>query len=118
MRISDWSSDVCSSDLWIDAVLPICDSAHEGGRGRLYCQHRVRLGPAGRRVPRCLRHVPGGVHLPDPLSFHSSWPASHSFHRLPAVTPRNPSYALPPLPSFLFYSSSLSPVFTLHSFQF
>src|SRR3546814_2953330 len=66
---------------WIDAVLPICDSAHEGGRGRLYCQHRIGLGLAGRRVARGLWHVKGGGHLADPLYCHSAWHGSHSLQR-------------------------------------
>src|SRR3546814_15053334 len=98
MRISDWSSDVCSSDLasgechWIDAVLPICDSAHEGGRGRLYCQHRIGLGLAGRRVARGLWHVKGGGHLADPLYCHSAWQGSHSLQRPRAGTNSNAPY--------------------------
>src|SRR3546814_4503079 len=50
---------------WIDAVLPICDSAHEGGRGRLYCQHRIGLGLAGRRVARGLWHVRSEEHTSE-----------------------------------------------------
>src|SRR3546814_11008536 len=60
---------------------------------RSYCQHRVGLGPAGRRVPRCLWHVKGGGHLADPLYCHSAWQGSHSLQRHRAGTNSNASYA-------------------------
>src|SRR3546814_13822324 len=66
---------------WIDAVLPICDSAHEGGRGRLYCQHRIGLGLAGRRVARGLFHVHVGRLLAVPLYCLSALQRSPSSHR-------------------------------------
>src|SRR3546814_6104096 len=47
------------------------------------------LGPAGRRVPRCLRHVKGGGHLADPLYCHSAWQGSHSLQRHRAGTNSN-----------------------------
>src|SRR3546814_5709603 len=41
MRISDWSSDVCSSDLWTDAQVegwkPVTEAVHQEG-GRIVAQ--------------------------------------------------------------------------------
>src|SRR3546814_12266187 len=47
MRISDWSSDVCSSDLWVKTPPPAC------GRGE-------EAYPA-----RCLVHIPARAHGAD-----------------------------------------------------
>src|SRR3546814_3204268 len=53
MRISDWSSDVCSSDLWrLDAGHQSLSAAQHGGyrRGTQHDRHRsaaLRAGPHG-----------------------------------------------------------------------
>src|SRR3546814_5818099 len=48
MRISDWSSDVCSSDLWLMAIyldhsgnVARCVSAIEGGKGKAFLPIRT-----------------------------------------------------------------------------
>src|SRR3546814_16699234 len=63
MRISDWSSDVCSSDLFVHEFLvghrPAADSGHDGAVvveneiGRASCRERVvsvRVDLGGRRI--------------------------------------------------------------------
>src|SRR3546814_9733813 len=51
MRISDWSSDVCSSDLGAESILTPCDI------GRKYCCAKSEAAPhdAGRSAGRSLR---------------------------------------------------------------
>src|SRR3546814_1999923 len=54
MRISDWSSDVCSSDLIIEAVRIILEAVEKHRRGRhlgLHPQHRLERLPHSARQP-------------------------------------------------------------------
>src|SRR3546814_20963748 len=54
MRISDWSSDVCSSDLTIDEAglaAQLCNSAFAAGHGSSVRQ-LDRRGSASQRLPR------------------------------------------------------------------
>src|SRR3546814_15948344 len=52
MRISDWSSDVCSSDLWQFAPLYGHRCAEESRRGTGGCQDRWRAGASPRTGDR------------------------------------------------------------------
>src|SRR3546814_12623245 len=51
MRISDWSSDVCSSDLWQASGGPVaeaenCRSAERAGKPRTWVAEKLPSGPA------------------------------------------------------------------------
>src|SRR3546814_3436912 len=59
MRISDWSSDVCSSDLWVAAAGDIADRLLADRPGA----HRLEIWPfrnAAARFPGSRRLHPGG----------------------------------------------------------
>src|SRR3546814_7438866 len=56
MRISDWSSDVCSSDLGIESLKPLHDAfqRHTGGKGTRGCGKRIaQVMHARRRQGKC-----------------------------------------------------------------
>src|SRR3546814_12298646 len=67
MRISDWSSDVCSSDLKLDAIpirsRLICESARSGKRVDLIHLIDVALAGDARRDRRCRAHPEALVDL-------------------------------------------------------
>src|SRR3546814_16668624 len=66
MRISDWSSDVCSSDLfdrrWVDAARAVIDE--QGNQSKV--QKKIILARIAARVERV--HGPDVVTLPSPAS--------------------------------------------------
>src|SRR3546814_17731531 len=49
MRISDWSSDVCSSDLDVELLLEVHDEIHHGERVEIQVSRDVRRTRNGRR---------------------------------------------------------------------
>src|SRR3546814_4677887 len=62
MRISDWSSDVCSSDLDRQAVADLANRHIAFGEGKLRFGVSPALGDLGRRVsPRRLLHIGDGT---------------------------------------------------------
>src|SRR3546814_17850782 len=71
MRISDWSSDVCSSDLSSVAIIllfPISTAMliHKSQRGKYAaCDRSPRSGQIFRRSPRRRRRVAGGARRRD-----------------------------------------------------
>src|SRR3546814_4003450 len=67
MRISDWSSDVCSSDLWQSATLLL------GGRAPSGC---VRRHAYQRLLPRRAQARLASVMIEDPQRAHRKGPAA------------------------------------------
>src|SRR3546814_18697455 len=63
MRISDWSSDVCSSDLWL-AVHDIAEEGGEAGRLLLVCEACADLGGQIRKAAFPLLNLEPGAQLP------------------------------------------------------
>src|SRR3546814_8936660 len=62
MRISDWSSDVCSSDLHLDRLITDCGTGCDYRPGLLHGDHRRR------HVAATRRHV---AHLRDHYGYTS-----------------------------------------------
>src|SRR3546814_18429579 len=68
MRISDWSSDVCSSDLAIDAIVPRLAAAERPVRGRVakVVEHHPPIEHAARTdIPPPIPGVPVIRHPPS-----------------------------------------------------
>src|SRR3546814_20233110 len=68
MRISDWSSDVCSSDLAIDAIVPRLAAAERPVRGRVakVVEHHPPIEHAARTaIPPTIPGVPVIRHPPS-----------------------------------------------------
>src|SRR3546814_11867956 len=83
MRISDWSSDVCSSDLLVGALLRLGRVRHDPERDVV----AVQTAAAGERgqgdmlpVRHCVRYL--GKHLTPPVRHAVRWstPAHYSPH--------------------------------------
>src|SRR3546814_6973139 len=86
MRISDWSSDVCSSDLLEDAdLLEVLEAAHAGG-GLGVGLHVRRAVPVGARGRVLHVGVLGDPH--DVLHPHLA-PSRHDVHQLGEVGARS-----------------------------
>src|SRR3546814_4120498 len=58
MRISDWSSDVCSSDLWRSASLCVASLHHATARPRRKSVRRSATPKPGPECTRAEKHVP------------------------------------------------------------
>src|SRR3546814_3538850 len=75
MRISDWSSDVCSSDLGIDTVYGSSSAYYHLGEDRIYMPHfatfRSAHGFYGTHIHECA-HASGAAHRLD-RDFSARW---------------------------------------------
>src|SRR3546814_8302400 len=82
MRISDWSSDVCSSDLVVEAIEGQVELAHEAERG--FALHRRRLRRIGVLLPRAIEGARPEDVRPRPAEGvpHAHREAQMLFHRL------------------------------------
>src|SRR3546814_21194053 len=70
MRISDWSSDVCSSDLRLLFLGPVA-----GAQGRRHFGRRAWRGNRDRRKPAPRRRaVAGAYRMSDPWTWHGGGP--------------------------------------------
>src|SRR3546814_755091 len=56
MRISDWSSDVCSSDLGLPAQTVMADAAYDSDRLRRKIAEKGALAVIPNNPSRCLKH--------------------------------------------------------------
>src|SRR3546814_17166515 len=83
MRISDWSSDVCSSDLGVPGL-----RAHQRGDVE---QRKPGTGRAA-RLQRQERRLTSASRLPDPVGAHQG--ATSRPNRIPAWQPGDPARKL------------------------
>src|SRR3546814_13361979 len=78
MRISDWSSDVCSSDLRITQLLVTRDPRLGIGRRERHLVEKARIGEQPQRLRHALGHRPAlehiGLRLQKPVEIgRASW---------------------------------------------